>query len=347
MSDHALRVHFPERIVERHVGGNTTYARQLRDGLRRRGVETGLIPSGKHPATTALAETMYGLRRHPGAVLHYSADTGPLLPTRGASVVTVHGVASRWISVARSPLQEKLWRARVARAIRSTQRVITVSTSAADDVAAVFDIDPARITTIPHGMDVDHFSAPTDLSPELRAIVPAEYVLYLGNIEPRKNLVELVRAFSRPELARTGITLVIAGKPAWNFDEAMAAIASAPNVLHLGFVSDSDRIALMQAAQAFVFPSLYEGFGLPVLEALAAGTPVVASRRGSLREVAGPAREIVDLDEAGIASALVDALGDAAWRAVAPVDGPAWARRFAWDDSVERHLSVYRAVSAR
>lgn len=340
-------IRFPERIIDRHVGGNTTYARELRAGLERRGFATGVIPSGRYPVTTMLGETMFGLQHRPGEVLHYSADTGPLLPTRAASVVTVHGVASRWISVARSPLQEKLWRARVARAIRSTQRVITVSNSAADDVAAVFDIDPATITTIPHGMDVDYFSSPTDLSPEVRAIVPAEYVLYLGNIEPRKNLIELVRAFSRPELVRTGLTLVIAGKPAWNFEEAMVAITSAPNVVHLGFVSDSDRIALMQAAQAFVFPSLYEGFGLPVLEALAAGTPVVASRRGSLREVAGPAREIAELDQIGIADALIDALGDKAWRAAAAQDGPTWARRFTWDASVERHIDIYRAVSAR
>lgn len=86
----------PDRILNRHVGGNTTYAREIRGGLLEQGHEIGLIPSGRHPALTALTETTFGLRRRePGEVVHYTSDTGPMLPTRAPSVTTVHGVASR------------------------------------------------------------------------------------------------------------------------------------------------------------------------------------------------------------------------------------------------------------
>jgi glycosyltransferase involved in cell wall biosynthesis len=341
-----LKVLFPQRIVDRHVGGNTTYARAVRDGIAARGIETGVIPAGGSAVATMLAETVYG-RRNRVDVLHYSADTGPLVRTAGPSVVTVHGVASRWIDVARSRRQEWVWRERVRRAIASTDALITVSQSAADDVAEVFSVDRDLITVIPHGMDTTAFAVPSSVSAELAAVLPQRFALYVGNIEPRKNLRALVQAFSTPEVVALGMPLVLAGKPAWNFAEAMREIEAAPNVLHVGFVSDSDRLALMQSCALFVFPSLYEGFGLPVLEALAAGAPTVASRRGSLAEVAGPARTIDDLTAEGIAAAVVSAEGDSGWIAAAPEAGPAWAHGFRWSDSIDAHIRVYEQVAAR
>lgn len=339
------RVLFPSRIVDRHVGGNTTYARRIRDGLVERGVETGTIPSGSHPVTTLLKESASMASRNPGTVLHFSADTGPLLPGRAASIVTIHGVASRWTNVARNPRQEAAWRFRVGRAARSTDALITVSESAADDVAAVFDIDRDRIRVIHHGIDHDHFAAAAQMSDEVRAVLPPEYVLYVGNIEPRKNLIELVRAFRAPALRELGIPLVVVGRTAWNFEESMREISAADNVHYLGFVSDEDRVALMQEATLFAFPSLYEGFGFPVLEAMAAGTPVVTSHAGSLREVAGPARIVEDLTAAGIADGVVAALQDDAWRAEVVDSGRVWADRFRWSDSIDAHLDVYRKVA--
>ncbi|WP_282856116.1 glycosyltransferase family 4 protein [Pseudoclavibacter helvolus] len=342
-----MRVFYPDRIVNRHVGGNTTYALAIREGLRARGITTGAMPSGPHPSLTLLAETAYGLTSRPGDVLHYSADTGPLIKTKAASVVTVHGVASRWIDVARTPRQEKVWRYRVQRAIDSTDALITVSQSAADDVSEVFGVDRSSIRVIPHGMDVEGFQAPTALSAELRVRLPGAFALYLGNIEPRKNLIELVRAFQRPEIRSLGIPLVLAGKPAWNFAEAMETIARADNVIHAGFVSNEDRIALMQACTVFAFPSLYEGFGLPVLEAMAAGAPVVSSRRGSLAEVAGPSRIFEALDAEGLGAELERAITDEVWQREARSTGPTWARNFSWDRSIEAHIEVYeKALSA-
>ena len=339
-----MKVVFPGRVVDRHVGGNTTYARQLVRGVRASGHITGVLPAAGHPVITAALETLAGLSRSAETVIHYSADTGPVIPTRVPSIVTVHGVASRWIDVARSPVQERVWRTRVHRAIRSTSGLITVSQSAAEDIAAVFDIDPTTISVIPHGIDHDAFTSPTALGDRFQHLRDRPFALYLGNIEPRKNLLELVRAFESPALRASGVRLVLAGRPAWRYRDVLDRVASSQNCEYLGFVSDDERAALMQHTRLFVFPSLYEGFGFPVLEALAAGVPVAASRRGSLAEVAGPSWPLEDLSERGLVEAVSAALADDRWCADVRSAGPAWAGRFSWESSVGEHLRRYAEV---
>ncbi|MFE4080503.1 glycosyltransferase family 4 protein [Paenarthrobacter sp. YIM B13468] len=291
-----------------------------------------------------MLESVWAVLPRSASVLHYSADTGPLIRTVGPSVVTVHGVASRWTAVARSPRQEAQWRYRVKKAIQCTNEVITVSESSADDIAEVFSVDRDLIKVIHHGIDSAAFSMPATLSEETGAKIPERFVLYLGNIEPRKNIIELVRAFETPEIRALGLQLVIAGRPAWNFDSAMQIIMSSPAVNYVGFVSDEDRIALMQKCALFVFPSLYEGFGFPVLEAMAAGAPVATSRRGSLAEVAGPAWELASLDAEGIASSLVQALSNDSWQADVRAQGRTWASKFTWSRSIDSHLQTYERL---
>jgi len=341
-----VKVFFPQRVIDRHVGGNTTYARQLERGLNGAGVATGRIPATAHSVGTALLETWYGVtsRHRSGDVLHYSADTGPLVSPRTPSVVTVHGVASRWISTARTSRQEAIWRRRVRGAIRSCDEVITVSHSSARDVAEVFGVPHERIRVIHHGIDR---TPPVEeaMSSDVRNQLPEEYLLYVGNIEPRKNLVALVGAMARPEVKALGLPLVVAGRPAWNVEDSMAAIRGSASTIYLGFVSDDDRQHLMRECTAFVFPSLYEGFGFPVLEAMAAGAPVITSDRGSLAEVAGPAYRLGELSPEGIASGIAAALGSPEELATSVEKGRSWVEQFTWDKSVAAHLEVYRSVT--
>lgn len=341
-------VYFPARILSRHVGGNTTYTREIATGLQQHGIEVAELRAAKRAPITALLETLQAstMRTAPGTVLHFSADTGPLLASRSPSVVTVHGVASRWINTARSPRQESIWRTRVARAIRSTDAVITVSSSSADDIAHEFDLDPKQIITIPHGIDTNRFSARQELTPRLSHLKSVPYVLYLGNIEPRKNLIELINAFKMPTLRDSQVKLVIAGKPAWNATTSMEAISQA-EIEYLGFVSDEERVALMQHAELFAFPSLYEGFGFPVLEALAAGVPVICSDRGSLKEVAGPSLLFEDTNAEAISIGISTALENNEAKERIRVQGPEWAGRFSWAASVEAHIRTYQEVLKR
>ncbi len=340
-----MRVLMPSRILDRQTGGNTTYAREIANGLVANGIQVDRIPASSRAQLTALRETWAGLQRGAeGDVLHYVADTGPLLGTRRPTVVTVHGVASRWIDVARTPRQERVWRTRVQRAIDAADHVVTVSHSSARDIEAVFGVEPSRLTAIEHGIDLPRFATPQTLSPELKARLPERFALYLGNIEPRKNLIALVDAFSTSAVRALRVPLVVAGKPAWNSDQSVAAIDGADNVLRLGFVSDADRAALMQACTAFVFPSHYEGFGFPVVEALAAGAVVVASTKGSLAEVAGPSLRFDDVDVRGIAAGIERALTDEDARSHCFEHGRSWAARYTWNESVRQHISVYEGI---
>lgn len=343
-----MRIMMPGRILERHVGGNTTYARTLASGLRDRGLDVSSMRYASSPIATLALETAHALAAPVSdQVLHYVADTGPIVSTRSPSVVTVHGVASKWVGGVRRPSAEKVWRARVGAAIRRTDHTITVSESSADDIADVFGVDRDSISVILHGIDCAKFGQSRTLSKEVAERVPDQFLLYVGNIEPRKNIVELVESMSRGPLSNIGLPLLIAGKPAWDAEESMAAITANPRVRYLGFVSEDDKIALMQRCTAFVFPSKYEGFGFPVLEAMAAGAPVITSQRGALREVAGPARVTADIDRDSIATAVSEALSDREWLTNAPNRGRVWASTFSWDKSIDAHVGVYRSVVGR
>lgn len=336
----------PARILDRHVGGNTTYARALAAGLTAEGIEVGRMPARSHPLATMVSENSQAIRRGlKGDILHYVADTGPLVRCSRPSVLTLHGVASRWITTARNSRQESIWRVRVNRAVKSVDRVITVSESSADDISDVFNLDRKNITVIHHGIDVPSFAKRLEIDPMISNLLPGKYALYVGNIEPRKNLVSLIQAFNSSKLRATGVPLVIAGKPAWNHSETMGLIEASSNVIYLGFVTDEQRIALMQQCALFVFPSLYEGFGFPVLEALAAGAVVASSDRGSLRDVAGPSLVLPDLSPDGLADSIENALGDSRLREDCVQQGRSWAETFSWTRSVASHIGVYKELN--
>ncbi|MGC9333247.1 MAG: glycosyltransferase family 4 protein [Anaerolineae bacterium] len=169
----------------------------------------------------------------------------------------------------------------------------------------------------------------------------APYVLYLGTLHPRKNLVRLVQAFAHLVSQSSDTTyplaelqLVLAGQKGWLYDEVFAEVRRCGlegRVVLTGYVADGDLAALLSGAEALAFPSLYEGFGLPVLEAMACGVPVVCSSTSSLPEVAGDAALLVDpLDVEAIASALLRVVTDGDLRRELVGRGLVRARRFSW-----------------
>jgi alpha-1,3-rhamnosyl/mannosyltransferase len=186
-------------------------------------------------------------------------------------------------------------------------------------------------------------------APAVEALLPDwvdEYVLAVGTVEPRKDLPSLVRAFGLFAKGYPGLALVHAGPDGWGSAQLEEAIAECPagdRVLRLGWVDDPTRDALMAGAAIFAFPSLYEGFGLPPLQAMAAGAPVVASRCGALEEVLGAAARFVDIgDTDALANALEELLGDEPARRELVLRGRERASLYTWDACAAGLAALYR-----
>ena len=181
--------------------------------------------------------------------------------------------------------------------------------------------------------------------------LPRQFVLGVGTLEPRKNLAALIAAYG--QLCRaSGLQhgLVIAGKPGWLYDgifEQVKREGLEERVLLTGFVADEDLPTLYSLAELFVFPSLYEGFGIPVLEAMACGTPVITADNSSLPEAAGDAAMLVDAhDIGGLAEAMARTIEDRALRVRMVDAGFAWAAHFTWQRSAQALLEAYKAATA-
>jgi alpha-1,3-rhamnosyl/mannosyltransferase len=255
-----------------------------------------------------------------------------------------------------------LFRLTMTLALRTARVVLAISDATRRDFLAHFRLPLERIVTV--SLAADPVFAPMDIRGQGSGIrsqrsgvsqrygLPEPYVLYLGSNKPHKNLVRLIEAWrivmSSFELPAS--SLIVAG--AWDArcpeaKQRADELALGKKVRFLGPVPEADLSALYGAAELFVFPSLYEGFGLPVLEAMACGVPVVCSNVSSLPEVAGDAALLVDpLDADALAGAIGRALSDDALRAGLRQRGLAQAGRFSWERTAAETLAVYRRVVA-
>lgn len=181
-----------------------------------------------------------------------------------------------------------------------------------------------------------------------RLQITRPFLLNIGTIEPRKNLVTLIRAFEGIAAEFPDLTLVLAGKLGWKYGEtveAMQTSAAAKRIRSIGYISDEEKTALLQACELFIYPSLYEGFGLPLLEAMAAGAPVIGSNVSSMPEVVGDAGELIDpRDAETLARLMAELLSDPSRRARMRGAGRARAASFTWRRTAERTYALYSAV---
>jgi len=284
-----------------------------------------------------------------------------VLPERRAfaGVVTVHDLAFLRFPHLVTP-QAARYYGRVHRAVRSAERVIVDSECTRRDVLELLGIPEEKVTVV--YMAAGPAFHPYEVPPEDRrtfsgyVLAPQQFALFVGTIEPRKNLPGLLRAFHRmreryPDL-EPHPRLVIVGEEGWLSQEVFRVVNElrlAQEVAFIGSLPLGDLVWLYRAARLFVFPSLYEGFGLPPLEAMACGAPVIASSAGALPEVLGDAAWLIaPEDTEGWAEAMARLWGDDALRAQLRTRGLERAGRFSWDEAAGRTLGVYReAVEAR
>ena len=262
-------------------------------------------------------------------------------PTRlGGVVLVVHDLAFDLFPET-APHVDDTWRKRFATWLAQAPRVIVPSTATRDDLVRIHDVDPVKVDVVHHGTDAHAFHPATEgLVAEVRRRhgIEGPYILFLGGLEPRKNVEALIRAFGAADV---GLTLVIAGgRVRWApeaqdaVDRAISEMPSArrAKVVRTGYVAGTEKRALLSGAQMLAYPSLYEGFGLPILEAFAASVPVLTSNVSSLPEVAGDAALLVDPhDPASIAKGLEQLCGDEDLRRVLVAAGMARAAKFTWE----------------
>lgn len=273
---------------------------------------------------------------------------------RLGSVVTVHDLsAERLPGLGGRRFGQRLASAKTRWTAQQADRVIVHSHSGAADVETCFRVAADRIAVVPLGVGPEFFPEPPPIQDAVRArLAPGRegFLLFCGSLEPRKDVPTLLRAFAKVPGAREHYRLIFVGGDGRASPEVFAlvrALGLSEAVVFQGYLGLEQLRALYSAAALFVLPSLYEGFGLPILEAMACGTPVISTNPSSLPEVVGDAGLLVPPgDPDALAGAMGRVLEDIDLAADLRRRGLERAKRFTWEETAARTLAVYRAVAA-
>ena len=293
------------------------------------------------------------LRKNPVDVLHVQFTAPPFAPC--PVVVSIHDLSFEHLPETFNRRSRAQLRLTVRRSARKATHILALSEHAKADIVATYGISPEKVTAIPLAA-ADCFTPVTD-ERELQRVrhtygIAGDYILTVGSIQPRKNLSRLISAYAnlrRKDPQGTHPRLVIVGRQAWLFGETLRAIRDSgfsDSIILTGYVPDADLPALYSGARCFVYPSFFEGFGLPPLEAMKCGVPVITGNRTSLVEVVGDAGILVDpLDPDAISSALSRVLNNEDLREELSVKGLNRSRLFRWHETAKRTLEVYQRAA--
>lgn len=267
----------------------------------------------------------------------------------GRAVVTVHDVSFlRFPEMAEAKNLAYL-KARITDTVRRADAIITDSLFSAGEIIELLPADPAKVFPIPLGV-ADHLKppAPEEIARLRRAQgLTRPYLLTVGTLEPRKNTAFLASVFEA--MPAFDGDLVIAGMRGWKYEPILERLRTSPRakaIRYLEYVNDNELPALYAGAELFLFPSIYEGFGFPPLEAMLCGIPVIASTAGSLPEVlGGGARLIAEFDVERWAGEALRLLADSTARSAMITQGRAWAQRYTWCETARQTWAIYRKVA--
>lgn len=285
-----------------------------------------------------------GIVHGPNYFLPSFADTG---------VITVHD-----LSVFRYPETHPVERRRAFeqefhRSLSRASQIITDTDTVRDELIGAFGVPAEQVTAVHLGVDgIFRPRTPGELLKELprMGLQAGSYALCISTMEPRKRIAELLAAWADlPAPLRDRFPVVLAGGVGWLNEDLLALVAQGVHagwLKHFGFVAEGDLPALYSGAALFIYPSIYEGFGLPPLEAMASGTAVIVARRSCLPEVCGDAAGYFDPDShSDMVDRITQALTDAQWRETAAIRGIERAKQFTWGKCIDETVTVYRRAS--
>jgi len=293
------------------------------------------------------------LRKHPVDVLHVQFTAPPFCPC--PVVVSIHDLSFEHLPQTFKRRSRTQLRLTVRHSARRAARILSLSEHTRSDIIKTYGIESDRIEAIPLAAP-DHFGTVTD-NRELQRVrhnygIDGDYILSVGSIQPRKNLARLIKAYAslRGDCSKANLPkLVLVGKCAWLYDETLRTLDEMgvrDSVILTGYVPESDLPALYSSALCFVYPSYFEGFGLPPLEAMKCGAPVIVGNQTSLPEVVGDAGLKVDpFDIDAIAGAIRTLMNDAKLRKKLSQRGLERASTFTWRETARRTLRVYQEVA--
>ena len=286
-------------------------------------------------------------RRSRADVLHVTYHAPPILPC--PSVVSVHDISFRYYPQYFSPRVRLLLSTWMPLSMRRAAVVLTLSEASKRDIANHYPYARNKIRAIPLAAGPMVTAKPDTKSIE-RYTNGRDFILAVGTVQPRKNISRLIQAYLLlRQRGATNARLVIVGRSAWQGSEIQKIAAASPHsqdIVFTGYLDDAAVAALYRDCAVFIYPSLYEGFGLPVLEAMECGAPVITSNLSSLPEIAGDAAMLVDpysIDEIG--AAIDQVLTNAALREELRTRGPRQAARFSWEQTARETVEAYKWAS--
>jgi len=290
------------------------------------------------------------LEKHNLDVIHNPYQVPTLFKFKQKYIITVHDIMQILFPKEVKPLVHLVQKTMLPRTLKTADKIIADSYNTKKDIIKYFKIPEDKIKVIHLGVDEDYKPLPKEKMESIKKKynINHPFILYVGALKPSKNIPTLIKAFYKLKKQGLPYKLVITGKKRWKYKEVFKLIDKlnlSKDTIFTGYVPKEDLPALYNAADLFVSPSLYEGFGLPPLEAMACGTPVITSNTSSLPEVVGDAGIMVDpYDVDGLSKAMYEVLTNDGLREELRKKGLERAKLFSWKECAEEHLKVYEEV---
>jgi glycosyltransferase involved in cell wall biosynthesis len=287
------------------------------------------------------------LKQHRLDVLHITYPYGTLTNKWSKNIITIHDLSPILFPETHTRMNILHHRLVLPHILKRADRIITVSNSSKESIVKYYHIPPDKVRAIPLGVS-PNFKPVLGNESQTKALIPRPYILNVGVIEPRKNLNTLLRSFQLVKKKGFPHKLVLCGPRGWkcsDVDALLNHLGLQEHVIFLGFIPPQALPKLYSSADLFVYPSLYEGFGLPVLEAMACGTPLIASNSSSLPEVVGNAGLLVKPNDSHeLAEAMIQVLSHRSLSLELTAKGLQRSKLFSWEQTAKETLKVYREV---